>query len=146
MSATRSRARKVRVGRSANGRGVFAERAFLAEEVIGEIRGRIIDDADYGSVYSIDLGGTLTLEPRPPFRYLNHSCRPNCLLFMYEGHADPAEDRRTWLQALRPISPGEELTIDYAWPADAAIPCGCGSEDCRGWIIDSDDLHRLGEA
>lgn len=59
-------------------------------------------------------------------RFLNHSCQPNCELFFWETD-DLTPNDRLWLQALRPIEPGEELTIDYAWPADAAIRCACGA-------------------
>ena len=53
---------------------------------------------------------------------------------------DPAPHDRLWLQALTPIEPGEELTMDYAWPADAVIRCGCGAPACRGWIASQEEL------
>jgi hypothetical protein len=42
---------------------------------------------------------------------------------------------------LRTIEPGEELTIDYAWPAEAAIPCACGAAGCRCWIVAAEELR-----
>jgi SET domain-containing protein len=137
--------RKVSVGRARHGRGVFARISFQAEEVIGEVRGRVIDDSHYGSSYSMDLGGSLTLEPRAPFRYLNHSCSPNCELFMYEAADEPSLAARMFLQAIAAIEPGEELTIDYGWPADTAIPCDCSAINCRGWIVDPAELHLVPE-
>ncbi len=126
------------------GKGVFAKRRFVQGEVIGEIFGEVIDDPEYSSPYGMDLGGSLTLEPAPPFRFLNHSCEPNCELFQWtsEDGEDDGEDwgRRMWLAAIRTIEPGEEMTIDYAWPADAAIPCLCNSSKCRGWIVDTAEL------
>jgi hypothetical protein len=136
---------KVRVGRARHGRGVFSRIAFLPEQVIGEIRGRVVDDAEYGSSYAMDLGETLTLEPRAPFRYLNHCCSPNCELVMYDADGDPSLARRMFLQAIAPIEPGDELTIDYGWPAETAIPCDCDSMNCRGWIVDLAELHLLPE-
>jgi SET domain-containing protein len=50
------------------------------------------------------------------------------------------------LVALRDIRPDEQLTIDYAWPADSAIPCGCDSPNCRGWVVDADERHLVGPA
>ena len=38
------------------------------------------------------------------------------------------------------------MTIDYAWPADSAIRCQCGSENCRGWIVASDMDEALRES
>jgi len=77
-----------------------------------------------------------------PFRYLNHSCQPNCELFSWETDDSPPHVRLC-LQSLMPIEPGKELTIDYAWPADAAIPCVCGAAGCRGWIVSQEELVLL---
>ncbi|MDR2441880.1 MAG: SET domain-containing protein-lysine N-methyltransferase [Planctomycetaceae bacterium] len=54
-------------------------------------------------------------------------------------------DAELWIEAIRDIMPGEELTIDYAWPADRGAKCLCGSPQCRGWIVDPDELHLLQE-
>ena len=59
------------------------------------------------SVYGFEVDGTTWWEPFPPFRYTNHSNEPNCEVFH-----DVLEDM-TVIEALRPIEPGEELTIDY---------------------------------
>lgn len=48
-----------------------------------------------------------------------------------------------WVETLRDILPGEELTIDYAWPAEKAARCLCGSPKCRGWIVDPEELKEL---
>ena len=141
----KQRAAAVRIGRTQLGRGVFARRRFHAEQVIGVIRGQVIDDPGYTSNYCMELGDGRSLEPIAPFRYLNHSCDPNCELFSWESD-DLAPLGRLWLQALKPIEPGEELTIDYAWPADAAIPCGCGAAGCRGWIVALEELSALQSA
>ncbi|MDR1270173.1 MAG: hypothetical protein LBK82_11675 [Planctomycetaceae bacterium] len=52
-------------------------------------------------------------------------------------------DAELWIEAIRDIMPGEELTIDYAWPADRHAKCLCGSPQCRGWIVDPKELHLL---
>jgi hypothetical protein len=52
-------------------------------------------------------------------------------------------DAELWIEAIRDIMPGEELTIDYAWPADREAKCFCGSPRCRGWIVDPAELHLL---
>lgn len=41
-----------------------------------------------------------------------------------------------WLEAIKDILPGEQLTIDYAWTSDRTVRCQCGVPTCRGWIID----------
>jgi len=133
----------VEVGTSRIGLGVFARQAFSAGQTIGQVEGQRIDDADYESDYCIQLGDALSLEPDAPFRFLNHSCHPNCALVL-EEQLDGREI--LWVESLRMILPGEELTIDYGWPAEAAVPCRCGSPDCRGWIVCREDLPRLGLA
>ena len=38
-----------------------------------------------------------------------------------------------WIQAIRNIAPGEELTYDYClYDGDDEAPCYCGAKDCRG--------------
>jgi SET domain-containing protein len=51
--------------------------------------------------------------------------------------------RRLLLFAICDIAIGQELTIDYNWPAVFAIPCACGSPACRGWIVTPKDLPRV---
>ena len=135
----------IRVGKVTYGRGVFAREDIPAGTTIGQVEGRIIDDAEYASAYCIDLGHSYSLEPRAPFRYLNHSCTPNSQLVMTEveyedGSPAPAEIH---LESMVLIPEGAELTIDYAWSADGAIPCLCGSEKCRGWVVAEEELPKL---
>lgn len=148
------------------GKGVFARKQLLAGKVIGEVCGTLVDDPDYGSDHCMDLGEDLVLEPAPPFRFLNHSCDPNCVLSLVEVDAErddeygwtggkkgdrkatPEKYRRTvdariYVEATRNIEPGEQLTIDYAWPAAVAIPCLCGSIHCRGWIVADDERDKM---
>lgn len=135
----------LRVSRTPVGWGVFARRRYQADHVIGEIEGTVIDDPDYGSPYCMDFGDDRCLEPSPPFRYMNHSCEPNCRFMWYDvcevGKSAPA--RRMFVIALDEIRPGEELTIDYNWPARMAIPCLCHSASCRGWIVAEEELSRV---
>lgn len=136
--------RKIRIEDTPVGKGVFAERKLGEDVVLGEIFGEILDDHPEDSSYCMELQSGRLLEPEPPLRFVNHSCEPNCELFYWvdEESDEPGEDR-LWLQTLRKIEPGEELTIDYCWPADAAIRCRCQSSACRGWIVDPDEFDQL---
>lgn len=154
------------------GKGVFATQAFPENVVLSEITGKIIDDANFSSSYSFDIGDNLQLDPEPPFRFLNHSCEPNCefdwwfdetwdqdelengnLETVFASSANSAAGsvqseiqtgrRRAYLITLREIEPGEELTIDYNWTADAAIQCFCGAPTCRGWVVCLDELQYV---
>lgn len=129
------------VAGSANGRGVFAKQPFNTDDLVGNVSGTAICDADYQTSYGIDLGEDYTLEPSAPFRYLNHSCEPNCVLLRTEE--PPTAIGAVIVEAIRDIEPGDELTIDYAWPANGAIPCNCQSENCRGWVVAIEEVAAL---
>lgn len=126
------------VGQSPNGLGVFAARELKTCEFVGELVGTVIEGADYESDYCIELDTENSLEPSEPFRFLNHSCEPNC-----ELASDIEDPTEIWVEVIRDIRPGEELTIDYGWPAQDAIRCNCGSLNCRGWVVAADKLDEL---
>ncbi|MBW3595874.1 MAG: SET domain-containing protein-lysine N-methyltransferase [Planctomycetes bacterium] len=139
--------RAVFVDAATCGQGVFARRRFRAGETIAEVEGTVIADPDYWSAYCIDLDEGTVLEPAAPFRFLNHSCQPNGELVDYTGFCEQAGELRhvIRLRALEAIRPGEEITIDYAWSAESAIPCMCGADACRGWVVDPEELADVGE-
>jgi len=68
-------------------------------------------------------------------RYVNHSCAPNCEAV--------TEQRRVYLDALRTIEAGEELTFDYSlergrWPSaewEKRYAYRCGAATCRGTML-----------
>jgi len=68
-------------------------------------------------------------------RFINHSCDPNC--------ESVIEDRRVFIEAIRTIQPGEELTYDYQIGRDKEDPpnvddifaCRCGAGSCRGSML-----------
>ena len=136
------RGSSVRIDDTSVGKGVFAERCYPIHSVVGDITGELITDRPTGSSYSIEIDENNQLEPYPPFRFLNHSCDPNCEIDWYD-EAVFCEKPVMFVIALRDIQSGEELTIDYHWSADCAIPCQCGSENCRGWIVCVEELDRL---
>ena len=68
-------------------------------------------------------------------RFVNHACEPNC--------ESVIEERRVFIEAVRTIEPGEELTYDYQIQrevddppdVDAIFACRCGSARCRGSML-----------
>jgi hypothetical protein len=68
-------------------------------------------------------------------RYFNHSCDPNC--------ESVVERRRVFIEALRAIGPGEEMTYDYQIQRedddpeniDEVFACRCGFPQCRGTML-----------
>jgi len=68
-------------------------------------------------------------------RFINHSCDPNCDAVI--------DEKRIWIETIRDVEPGEELSYDYAYVLDERhtpaakrrFPCHCGSRRCRGTIL-----------
>ncbi len=68
-------------------------------------------------------------------RFINHSCEPNCEAV--------TERRRVFIQALKDIAAGEELTYDYNLTRDGQddaeieqrYACHCGARSCRGTML-----------
>ena len=68
-------------------------------------------------------------------RFINHSCAPNCEAI--------DERKRIYIEAIRDIAAGEELTYDYAYERDGTedeegerlYTCKCGAATCRGTIL-----------
>jgi SET domain-containing protein len=68
-------------------------------------------------------------------RFVNHACEPNC--------ESVIENSRVFIDAIRSIAPGEELTYDYQIQREADDPpdidaifaCHCGLPGCRGTMM-----------
>lgn len=68
-------------------------------------------------------------------RWINHSCGPNCEAI--------EEEERIFIETIRAVRPGEELTYDYNLTLDEphtpavkrAHACLCGAKNCRGTIL-----------
>ncbi len=67
-------------------------------------------------------------------RFMNHSCSPNC--------KSTIENRRVFIDALRDIEAGEELTFDYKLDVNASAEakktryaCRCSAPNCRGTML-----------
>ena len=148
-SSPTPRGPKVQVRRSGvHGKGVFALRPIKKGERILEYKGEIIswakasarmqndDDPDHTFLFGIDedrvidanVGGNAA-------RYINHSCEPNC-------ETEQVGDR-VFIDAVRDIKPGEELSYDYQLTLDEPHTakakrqhaCHCGSARCRGTML-----------
>ena len=133
----------VSIGETPVGKGVFSKRSYPVKAVIGEITGDVVRDCPSGSSYSFEIDDRTQLEPHAPFRYLNHSCEPNCEFDWFDDDGMNGDVAPLYLIALRDIWTGEELTIDYNWPAIFAVPCHCAAASCRGWIVSVDELDSL---
>lgn len=134
---------RIRILQCNTGFGIFATRGYPESSVIGEITGQI-NALPHGTNYSFDLEDGRQLEPDEPFRFVNHSCDPNCEFdWIEETDSNDQLQVRLYLIALRPIEANEQFTIDYNWPASYAIQCDCRSPLCRGWVVAEEELDKL---
>jgi len=70
-------------------------------------------------------------------RYINHGCDPNC--------QSTTVNKRIFIEAIRTIQPGEELSYDYqiqrdgddAPNVDEIFACHCGARNCRGSMLEA---------
>jgi hypothetical protein len=95
------------------------------------------DDADnHTFLFSVDRKLVIDAgEDGNDARYFNHSCDPNC--------ESVIEDRRVFIEAIKDIAVGEEMTYDYQIGRERTDPpnideiyaCKCGAKDCRGTML-----------
>lgn len=120
----------LKVKRSSAGLGLFATRAFKKGERIIEYFGREISkEEEYTSrskyLFEVNSKKTIDGTTRENFaRYINHSHKPNCEPNIVKG--------RIWIDALKSIKPGEELTYDYGeeYVNEHIKPFGCRCASC----------------
>ena len=119
------------------GRGLMAVAPIGADEIVAIKGGHIIDtatlralpaglrEAEIQIADGFHLAALAADEYEPVMLFLNHSCEPNV-----------GFDGNIVLVAMRAISPGEELTTDYALFDDhgGSMDCRCGTASCRGTV------------
>lgn len=121
------------------GLGVFAKKNIKAGTIIGDYLGKVIKTAEYDlekdkfGLYLMYYSDEASIYPnlkKPGPHLLNHSCTPNCWIYIHHGH--------TLFFTLRNIEPNEELTISYLLsPKDELCKpcshnCKCESRLCTG--------------
>ena len=121
------------------GKGTFAVRPVPPDTRLIEYKGRRRPWADFEDhpddyAFLFDVGNGLVIDPFTEgndARFINHSCEPNCEAVQIRG--------RIYIQSIRPIAPGEEITYDYSLTLDRPPtraemkrhPCRCNSPACR---------------
>ena len=116
QSAINRRTRRIVVRRSSiHGKGVFATQAIAPGTRFIEYKGERITSEDDAYLYTESTHTFLFMLDNEEIidgsrngntaRWINHSCEPNC-----EANE---EDGRVFIDALRAIATGEEITIDY---------------------------------
>jgi len=133
---------KISVNPSAHGKGVFATSPIATGEEILVFGGKIFKESELPVPYEsgadeyIQIDEEIYLGPSGEADdFVNHSCDPNSGI-QFLG-------QRIVIVALRIISEGEEITIDYSTTMDEddwELKCACGSSACRGLVKDFSKL------
>jgi SET domain-containing protein len=133
------------------GRGAFATRDIEKGERIVEYLGERVshavadtryddhaDEAHHTFLFSVNRSVVIDAYVNGnDARFINHSCEPNCESEIERG--------RVFIDAIRAIKKGEELTYDYAYVRDGTetpeeetglYGCRCGRKKCRGTILE----------
>ena len=120
-----------------DGFGAFAAEAIPAHRKIGEIRGESISVAEARRraagrqrIMIVEISPRKAIDASQsadPMRFTNHSCSPNARLTIRDGRVE--------FYALRPITPGEEITVNYGETHhEGTLACRCGAPNCAGWL------------
>lgn len=133
------------------GKGAFATRDIAKGERIIEYVGERVSHAVADDRYdddSVDAHHTFLFNVNRSViidayfggndsRFINHSCEPNCESEIERG--------RVFIDAIKRINKGDELTYDYAYGRDGTetledeadlYVCRCGRKKCRGTILE----------
>jgi len=138
----------VRRRSSIHGFGIFALRTIPAGTRLIEYKGELInteqaegrypEDETPPHTFLFDALDDLYIDAGVngnSSRWINHSCDPNCETVQ--------EGRRVFIESIRAIRPGEELSYDYLIMLDGPHDrearkqwiCLCGAKNCRGTML-----------
>ena len=120
-----------------DGFGAFAAEPIPAHRKIGEIRGETISVAEArrraagkARIMIVEISDKKAIDASKsddPMRFTNHACSPNARLTIRDGRVE--------FYALRPIQPGEEITVNYGETHhEGTLACRCGAANCVGWL------------
>lgn len=138
-----------------HGKGVFAKRPIRKGTKVIQYTGRVVsrEEADeigtstvdghtHTMLFTIDDDRVIDGNVGGPAKYINHSCDPNCEAVQY--------DDKIFIESLRAIKKGEEITYDYHLQVPGKITekvikeyeCFCGSPQCRGTQIATEIMKK----
>ncbi|WP_243317063.1 SET domain-containing protein [Geothrix paludis] len=141
----------IRVQASAiHGTGVFAKRPIPRGTRVFEYAGRRVAKAELLAAagrgertltYVLNLDEDTAIdgaEGGNDARFVNHSCEPNCEIYIFDG--------TPYVYAMQEIPAGAELTFDYQLQSVGSarlsralsrelFPCHCGAPTCRGTLV-----------
>ncbi len=149
--------KKIQASKSTiHGNGVFALEALAKGERVIEYKGlrRTHAEVDADDAGDVESGHTFLFTLNDDYvidasykgndaRWINHSCAPNCEAVIAEAEGEDRTADKVFIEAIRDIKPGEELTYNYGITlAERHTPrlkkiweCRCGSRKCTGTML-----------
>lgn len=149
--------RKIATRRSTiHGNGMFALAPIKKGERLIEYKGlrRTHEEVDEGDTGDIESGHTFLFTLNDEYvidanyggnsaRWINHSCDPNCEAVLEEDDGDDRRKDKVFIEAIRSIKPGEELSYNYGIRLEEKHTkalkkiweCRCGSPKCTGTML-----------
>ena len=139
-----------------HGNGVFAAAKIKKGERLIEYKGlrRTHEEVDAGDTGDVDSGHTFLFTLNDEYvidanfkgnsaRWINHSCDPNCEAVLEEDEGDDRRKDQVFIEAIREIAPGEELSYNYGIRLEEKHTkelkkiweCRCGSPKCTGTML-----------
>ena len=139
-----------------HGNGLFAVAPIRKGTRLIQYRGRLrshdevdrvyADDVDTGHTFLFTLNSDYVIDANVDgndARWINHSCDPNCEAVHDEDEGGDATRDAIYIEAIRAIPPGEELTYNYGIKLAEAHTaklkklwaCHCGSKKCTGTML-----------
>jgi len=139
-----------------HGNGMFATAPIAKGEKLIQYKGKLrshdevdrayADEDDNGHTFLFTLNDDWVIDANleaNSARWINHSCNPNCEAVFYEDESGNKKKDQVWIESMRAIRPGEELSYNYGITlAEAHTPkmkklwgCRCGSKNCTGTML-----------
>ena len=139
-----------------HGNGVFADEPIHRGDRVVRYRGKVRDHEEVDRVYGeLDENGhTFLFTLNEDYvvdanvdgniaRWINHSCAPNCEAVIEENPKGKRHKDKIFIEAVRDIAPGEELTYNYGIVLDEPHTpklkkiwgCRCGAKHCTGTML-----------
>jgi SET domain-containing protein len=139
-----------------HGNGMFATAPLKKGERLIQYKGRhrthkavdriYADEVETGHTFLFTLNDTYVIDANEDgnaARWINHSCDPNCEAVLEEDEGDDRRKDKVFIEAMREIAPGEELSYNYGIRLDEKHTkelkkiweCRCGSPKCTGTML-----------
>ena len=149
--------KKIAARRSAiHGNGVFATETIAKGERVIRYKGLLRshdevdeaygDDDEDGHTFLFTLNDDYVVDANidgNTARWINHSCDPNCEAVIEENQKGKRHKDKVFIEAIRKIQTGEELTYNYGITLDEPHTaklkklwaCKCGAKKCTGTML-----------